>query len=241
MLRDEFAPIRSNRPRDTQSCDRRADRLQSPMRTHDRIAREYRREPAIHDRYASSTCGNAPDRGLKLLGIAREAQPQERARRRRRRRCPARGRHSPRRSAAARAGACRSRRRPRRTDRTRPAGSAKRHAAGRRRARRRRSRGRAARARSDARRSSRRARAPRRPARCMNCATPEVEYWIRFSITWPSAGMRHDPADAPAGHRPVLGERVDEEDAVLRLHHVEEGRRARDPRRTRSAHRSRRR
>ena len=24
--------------------------------------------------------------------------------------------------------------------------------------------------------------------RCMNAATPEVEYWIRFSITWPSAG-----------------------------------------------------
>ena len=34
------------------------------------------------------------------------------------------------------------------------------------------------------------------------------------------------PADAPAGHRPVLGERVDEEDAVLRLHDVHEGRRA---------------
>ena len=26
------------------------------------------------------------------------------------------------------------------------------------------------------------------PARCMNWATPEVEYWIRFSITWPSEG-----------------------------------------------------
>ena len=23
----------------------------------------------------------------------------------------------------------------------------------------------------------------------MNCATPEVEYWIMFSITWPSAGL----------------------------------------------------
>ena len=25
-------------------------------------------------------------------------------------------------------------------------------------------------------------------ARCMNTATPEVEYWIMFSITWPSEG-----------------------------------------------------
>ena len=38
--------------------------------------------------------------------------------------------------------------------------------------------------------------------------------------------MRLDPADAPAGHRPVLGEGVDEQDAVVRLHDVEEGRRA---------------
>ncbi len=34
-----------------------------------------------------------------------------------------------------------------------------------------------------------------------------------------------DPADTPAGHRPVLGERVGEENAVTLDHHVEEGRR----------------
>ncbi len=40
-------------------------------------------------------------------------------------------------------------------------------------------------------------------------------------------GMRRDPADAPASHRPVLGKRVDEQDAVFGVHHVEERRRAR--------------
>src|ERR1700738_1526540 len=40
-------------------------------------------------------------------------------------------------------------------------------------------------------------------------------------------GMRRDPADAPAGHRPVLGERVDEQNAILALHDVEKRRRAR--------------
>ena len=87
-----------------------------------------------------------------------------------------------------------------------------------RRARRRRSRG-PPRARSTCSRtksspSSSAATAPR----CMKAATPEVEYWMRFSITPPSVGRRADPADAPAGHRPVLGEGVDEEDAVVLLH-----------------------
>ena len=37
--------------------------------------------------------------------------------------------------------------------------------------------------------------------------------------------MGLDPADTPAGHRPVLGEAVDEQDAVLARRDVEEGRR----------------
>ena len=42
--------------------------------------------------------------------------------------------------------------------------------------------------RSDARRSPRPARAPRRRARWTKTGVPEVEYWMRFSMTWPSAG-----------------------------------------------------
>ncbi len=39
--------------------------------------------------------------------------------------------------------------------------------------------------------------------------------------------FRHDdPADAPAGHRPVLGEGVDEDDAIVGLHDIKEGSRA---------------
>ena len=38
--------------------------------------------------------------------------------------------------------------------------------------------------------------------------------------------MRLDPADAPACHRPVLGEAVDEQDTIFARGDVEEGRRA---------------
>ena len=50
---------------------------------------------------------------------------------------------------------------------------------------------------------------------------------MRFSITWPSDGCDRHPAHAPAGHRPVFRERVDEDDAVVRRHHVVERGRAR--------------
>ncbi len=39
----------------------------------------------------------------------------------------------------------------------------------------------------------------------------------------PERRMRGDPAHAPAGHRPVLRERIDEENAIIRRHHIEEG------------------
>src|SRR2546421_1053939 len=44
----------------------------------------------------------------------------------------------------------------------------------------------------------------------------------------PERGMARDPANTPAGHRPVLGERIDEQDPGLWLHHIEERRRARN-------------
>ena len=66
-------------------------------------------------------------------------------------------------------------------------------------------------------------------ARCMKAATPEVEYWTRFSMHRAERSGGADPADAPAGHRPVLGEGVDEEDAVVRIGDVVEGRRRARP------------
>ena len=61
----------------------------------------------------------------------------------------------------------------------------------------------------------------------MNCATPEVEYWIRFSITWPSAGC----AAIQPMRQPVIAQFLEK---VLTkrmrssgVHHVEERGRAR--------------
>ena len=45
-------------------------------------------------------------------------------------------------------------------------------------------------------------RARRTAARCMKAATPEVEYWTRFSIAWPSAGG----ADSQPIRQPVIAQ-----------------------------------
>ena len=108
-------------------------------------------------------------------------------RRRRRRRCRAPGRHWPDRRCRSRPFANPSARRPRRTGRRRPA--ARRSARGPVSCRMRQTRSRAACARStcEARKASPSSSAAIAP-RCRNCATPEVEYWTRFSNMRPSDG-----------------------------------------------------
>ena len=52
------------------------------------------------------------------------------------------------------------------------------------------------------------------PARCMNCATPDVLYWIMFFNKLGQFLRALQPADPPTGHRPVLGEGLNEQDEV---------------------------